>query len=745
MADRDLPSLPPPLPDDDPATAERLRFEGALPSADVGIRLRSGADVPASPSRAVPGARVARVVPRGQDAAGEEESSSRRTPDPARAEGSRRAPAAAGTPRRARPDEERRLSSAGHGLIVCVLALAIGMLLNAPGAHKKAYNLSEGWQRDVALAVTGPLDSISGALLLDQPRAAVQAVAGRSGDDEIDVAIAIPDTTDTTPSTPVTKPTTGKPAAGKPKPTPAVPVKQQFTPKKKLRIWIAGDSLVITPGWSIVRASGASPVLESVGGVDGRVATGLTRPDVFNWFEQIRSKVKELKPGVVVMAFGGNDDKAYMTGLPEGVSIGDFGDASWRKEYGRRVGGVMDMVAQERRARLLDRAAPDARSGADPPVRRRQQRRRQAGAQARADRHLPRHVHDVRVGDRRLHPIPPGPLRRADEGARRRRRALRAGRRRHDRPRGAEDAEQDVRPHELEAQAEGDLSRLPRERTCPSIVGTCRPHLPYPAAKKALDRGGGVLLTVLATPLFGLALGATALDRLRHPDARGRWLIRDRRISAGKEFDLLKFRVLREDVMRDVAATDGNARLREADLANLTASGALIKRWYLDELPQLLNVVRGDISLVGPRPWPIPMVEDQVAKGLDYRLLHQGRLDWPRAGQQGRARRELRPQRPGLRRGDADALRPGARRARPAHARQDPPDDAPRRGPAVLSRALERCRGPQRSPTRPPTRPRVPLEPASPGQVLVASTSGRAARIDSVISATVRCSLSSTT
>ena len=35
-----------------------------------------------------------------------------------------------------------------------------------------------------------------------------------------------------------------------------------------------------------------------------------------------------------------------MTGLPKGVTIGDFGDAAWRKEYGRRVGGVMDTVAR---------------------------------------------------------------------------------------------------------------------------------------------------------------------------------------------------------------------------------------------------------------------------------------------------------------------------------------------------------------------------------------------------------------
>ena len=139
-------------------------------------------------------------------------------------------------------------------------------------------------------------------------------------------------TTPTRPSTP----------AGPAKPRP--PRKAAFSPKKKLRIWIAGDSLVIEPGYAIVRAAGASPAMEPVGTVDGRVATGLTRPDVFNWFDEIRRQVKELHPKVVVLAFGGNDDKAYMTGLPDGTSIGDFGGWAWRKEYGRRVGGVMDTI-----------------------------------------------------------------------------------------------------------------------------------------------------------------------------------------------------------------------------------------------------------------------------------------------------------------------------------------------------------------------------------------------------------------
>jgi uncharacterized protein len=102
---------------------------------------------------------------------------------------------------------------------------------------------------------------------------------------------------------------------------------------------------VITPGWAIVRAAGKAGAIQPVGkGPDGRVATGLERPDVFNWFQHVAMRVRELKPQAVVFDFGGNDDHGYMTGLPKGVSIGDFGSPSWRSEYARRVGGVMDIA-----------------------------------------------------------------------------------------------------------------------------------------------------------------------------------------------------------------------------------------------------------------------------------------------------------------------------------------------------------------------------------------------------------------
>ena len=144
--------------------------------------------------------------------------------------------------------------------------------------------------------------------------------------------------------------------------------------------------------------------------------------------------------------------------------------------------------------------------------------------------------------------------------------------------------------------------------------------VPYPASKRALDKGVAIALLLLLAPLFGLVLGAIALDQLLSRRDRGTLLYRERRISRGREFDLLKFRTLRRDVLERAAGQEPHARLFEAEEANLTWSGRrILKPWYLDELPQLFNVLRGDMSLVGPRPWPPSMVAGQRTKGHDYR------------------------------------------------------------------------------------------------------------------------------
>jgi lipopolysaccharide/colanic/teichoic acid biosynthesis glycosyltransferase len=141
----------------------------------------------------------------------------------------------------------------------------------------------------------------------------------------------------------------------------------------------------------------------------------------------------------------------------------------------------------------------------------------------------------------------------------------------------------------------------------------------YPAAKRVLDESIAVVLLVVLSPVFVFLFVAVGLDLVLRREDRGPWLYRERRISRGREFDLLKFRTLRRDALAGMRG-ESHVRLLEADESNLTWAGRrILKPWYLDELPQLWNVVRGDMSLVGPRPWPPSMVATQVARGLTYR------------------------------------------------------------------------------------------------------------------------------
>ena len=157
-----------------------------------------------------------------------------------------------------------------------------------------------------------------------------------------------------------------------------------------------------------------------------------------------------------------------------------------------------------------------------------------------------------------------------------------------------------------------------------------------PRSKRALDVAVSSVMLVGLAPLGAVVLGAMGLDMLRCPRDRGRLLYRERRISRGRSFDLLKFRTLREDVLVEA---DGHVRPYELDLGNLTWAGRrVLKPMYLDELPQLWNVLRGEMSLVGPRPWPPELVDRQLARGLDYRLRVPAGWTGPAQVAKGRAR-----------------------------------------------------------------------------------------------------------
>lgn len=117
------------------------------------------------------------------------------------------------------------------------------------------------------------------------------------------------------------------------------------------------------------------------------------------------------------------------------------------------------------------------------------------------------------------------------------------------------------------------------------------------AVKRLIDIIGAGLLLVLLAPLL---IGVSVILRL---ESRGPVLFRQRRFGIGSRFfELLKFRTMYAD---KADATGAVATL--ARDPRVTPFGRFLRRTSIDELPQLLNVLRGDMSLVGPRPHPIFM------------------------------------------------------------------------------------------------------------------------------------------
>jgi hypothetical protein len=213
---------------------------------------------------------------------------------------------------------------AGHILVVGLVCLVLGWLLNAQGIKKTAYSQSLGWQRDIAVFFAKPMASISHFLHTDRPRAWLQDALGRKGDDDISTKLPSPTTV----------------ARGVPPPTTA---KEVFGADRPLAVWVGGDSLAVTPGESILSFIGASQTVRSVSGVDGQIATGLARPEIFNWPAHLKEVTDSLHPRVIVLTIGSNDDQS-LTGAPGGGTVGPFGSAEWEAEYRRRVGGLMDQV-----------------------------------------------------------------------------------------------------------------------------------------------------------------------------------------------------------------------------------------------------------------------------------------------------------------------------------------------------------------------------------------------------------------
>ena len=136
--------------------------------------------------------------------------------------------------------------------------------------------------------------------------------------------------------------------------------------------------------------------------------------------------------------------------------------------------------------------------------------------------------------------------------------------------------------------------------------------------RRLVDIIVSALALLLSAPLL---LGAMAAIRLESP---GSVIYRQRRVGKdGRPFDVLKLRTMvdgAEHIGAGLAVNAGDSRI--------THVGGLLRRASLDELPNLVNVLRGDMSLIGPRPTLPAQVEQYTARQRRRLAVKPGLTGW---------------------------------------------------------------------------------------------------------------------
>ena len=162
---------------------------------------------------------------------------------------------------------------------------------------------------------------------------------------------------------------------------------------------------------------------------------------------------------------------------------------------------------------------------------------------------------------------------------------------------------------------EEQFKRIPLSDLTPSwflfdIAEIHRPRL-YAASKRAFEILFSALSLLILTPVLAVIAVAVAAT------SRGPVLFRQARVGRSDEpFTVVKFRTMRP---ADDSAPDAWATLQEA---RITSIGRWLRRYRLDELPQLWNVLRGQLSLIGPRPEQIGIVRELELKIPFYAARH---------------------------------------------------------------------------------------------------------------------------
>lgn len=147
------------------------------------------------------------------------------------------------------------------------------------------------------------------------------------------------------------------------------------------------------------------------------------------------------------------------------------------------------------------------------------------------------------------------------------------------------------------------------------------------ALKYAIDKIVAFILLIVLSPVFAVCILAILIEGLISKRPQGAPLVLQKRFSEGTAFNIVKFRTYyrNEDELHDGKV----GRLAFINERRNTVVGSFLRRYYLDELPQLFNILTGRMSVVGPRPFPELDYAEYLSKGYQAKAVLRGGLCGP--------------------------------------------------------------------------------------------------------------------